>query len=225
MSASFTVTIGKQGVYSAKITVDNGDTSKLTKYDSLCPSYRYIQNFEPIPDFMEGPYDYKITIIRNRKYNGSLILFNPQNQYYLGHDTLTCDSLGFQPGSQSYSLISDTIVSDTSIYYWNYPRLVKKTAAPSSPKEIYGFANHLKLLLRTSTFSDSLIITRGLKYVHLNQKNNHSAENQLLIPHLLKPDNAVSVYNLKGIKLHDFKTNSILIIQDKKRICKYIRYN
>lgn len=219
MSASFTVTLGKQSLYSVKITVDNGDTSNRTKYYSLCPSYRYIQYFKFNLGSM-GSYDYKITVIRNMKSTGSLFLFNPQYNY-TKTDTLKCDSLGFQPGSNSYSSISDTIISDTSIYYWIYPRPTKMVALSSSQKQIYGFSNHLKLLLRTATFSDSLIITREKLFFDEIRMNNHSIKNYTLKSSLWKPDNNVNVYNFKGIKLNKFEKNSILIIQDKKHNILY----
>ena len=152
-------TIGKPGVFSATVKIEYIDTTKHF-VDSICPGYWFVNYLK---SYLGGPdrYDFRITIRRQGLEEGKISIYSPEFDIKTaGPDTLACDSLGLGPDS----LIGggndiDSVAFDSAVFTWSYPRLVKCKAGPET-REWRGYSNHLKILLTSKNFRDSIIFTR-----------------------------------------------------------------
>lgn len=139
-----TRTIGNANSFSAEVTVESNDTSQ-NAYDSLCPRYWFLKyKYDPS---MRSGYDYRITIRRKAIEPGRISI---SIWGYL-KDTLKCDSFGIVQ-------VTDTVKTDTTVYHWNYLRLVKKQSA--LPYMLQGNEHHLKIHLKSASINDSIVISR-----------------------------------------------------------------
>jgi hypothetical protein len=193
MSSPLTRTIGKLNVFSARITVENTDTS-VNACDSLCPRYWYIKYKDYHRSYPEF-YDYRITICKKGSEQGAITVFPGPNQGYGVHDTLACNALGFLPANQA-----DTIKKDTTVIYWIYPRPVKRLASPDM--QLNWFSNHLKILLQSKSIIDSIVFTRQkVVFGEVSQPFSPEKKTEALI----KADNTgadqVAQYDIRGRQL------------------------
>ncbi len=136
--------IGNTNLFSAEITVESTDTSQ-NAYDSLCPRY-WIFKYKYDHSVQKG-YDFRITIRRKAVEPGKISI----SFWGYQKDTLKCDSLGFAP-------VTDTVKTDTTVYDWNYLRLVKKQS--DHPFVRQGNEQHLKIQLKSASVNDSIVISR-----------------------------------------------------------------
>jgi hypothetical protein len=145
MGSPLSRTIGKVNALSAQVIIENTDTSQ-NAYDSICPRYWFIK-FNKKYRILGAGYDYRVTIHRKGSQPGTITILSPFNGgYYNNGDTLACDSFVFVPNSRV-----DTVKTDTTVIYWNYPRPTKRLAG--SPLQLFSFTNHLKILLKSPSTS------------------------------------------------------------------------
>ena len=168
-----TRTIGRNSVCRAEVTIANSDP-KPGYYDSLCSRYWYVHYSQPNLT-KDHYYDYEITIKKgNGAESGTIVIFSAEYNGY-GTDTsaFDCDELGFDPPEHPAELSSfgpDTLTDETTVYYWRYPRPVKKLAGEPVKREI--FSNHIKIRLTSETVRDSIIFTR--EHVHFTDVKRYS---------------------------------------------------
>ncbi|HON12281.1 MAG TPA: hypothetical protein PLE24_15560 [Chitinispirillaceae bacterium] len=145
MGAPLSRIIGNESTFSAKITIESTDTTE-SAYDSICPNYWFVK-YKMIPnDVMD--YDYRITIHRKAVEPGRISI----SFWGFKGDTLECGSFG------SASITADTVRADTTVYYWNYLRLLKRQSEYFSVK--MGNEVHLKIHLKSASVNDSIVFSR-----------------------------------------------------------------
>ncbi len=184
-------TIGKENVYSARITIENRDTS-VNACDSICPRYWFIK-FKDHHNYSDF-YDYRITVCKKASESGLMTIFSSTVQWYTAHDTLPCNSLGFLP---EYNRI-DTLKTDTTVIYWSYPRLTKRLAGPNMQLPL-SFSNHLKILLRSKSVIDSIVFTRQ-KVVFAKVLQPVTSDNKTQAMKKADKTNAIrtAIYDIRG---------------------------